>query len=49
MKSIGCTLEGVLRSNCKSVTGRRNSIVLGILKEEWFEKVKENLLNKIKR
>lgn len=49
MKSIGCTLEGVLRSNCKSITGRRNSIVLGILKDEWFEKVKKNLQNKIKR
>lgn len=49
MKSIGCTVEGVLRSNCKSATGRRNSIVLGILKDEWFDKVKESLLNKIKR
>lgn len=49
MKSIGCTVEGVLRSNCKSAKGRRNSIVLGILKDEWFDKVKESLLNKIKR
>lgn len=47
MKSIGCTAEGILRSNCKSVTGRRSSIVLSILKDEWFDGVKENLQSKI--
>lgn len=47
MKSIGCTLEGVLRSNCKAVVGRRDSIILSILKDEWFDTVKENLLKKI--
>lgn len=36
MKSIGCTVEGILRSNCTSPTGRRDSIVLSILKEEWI-------------
>lgn len=36
MKSIGCTVEGVLRSNCASPNGRRDSIVLSILKEEWM-------------
>ncbi len=35
MKSIGCVEEGILRSNCTSPTGRRSSIVLSILKEEW--------------
>jgi RimJ/RimL family protein N-acetyltransferase len=47
MKSIGCTVEGILRSNCKSLTGRRDSIVLSILKSEWLDSVKKNLLNKI--
>lgn len=43
MKSIGCTVEGVLRSNCASPTARRDSIVLSILKKEWFDAVKETL------
>ncbi|WP_207496586.1 GNAT family N-acetyltransferase [Aridibaculum aurantiacum] len=48
MKSIGCTVEGVLRSNLQRVDGtRRDSIVLSILRNEWFEKVKEMLMNKI--
>jgi RimJ/RimL family protein N-acetyltransferase len=47
MKSIGCTVEGILRSICKSLTGRRDSIVLSILKIEWLDSVKKNLLNKI--
>lgn len=47
MQSIGCTIEGVLRSNCKSIEGRRDSIVLSILKDEWFSKVKPLLWNKI--
>lgn len=48
MKSIGCTQEGVLRSNCKSMTGRRDSIILSILKNEWNNGVKEKLAAKIK-
>ena len=48
MKSIGCKVEGVLRSNVPNSTGgRRDSIVLSILKEEWFNEVKDNLLSKI--
>ena len=47
MKSIGCVEEGILRSNCKSATGRRDSIVLSILKNEWFANVKNNLIEKI--
>lgn len=49
MKSIGCTPEGVLRNNCKSLTGRRSSIVLSILKEEWTNSVKKSLQQKIRR
>lgn len=50
MKSIGCTVEGVLRSNMPSPGGgRRDSIVLSILKDEWFGSVKENLSSKISR
>jgi RimJ/RimL family protein N-acetyltransferase len=44
MKSIGCTVEGVLRSNMPlQGGGRRDSIVLSILKSEWEKGVKENL------
>lgn len=35
MKSLGCTPEGILRSNCASETGRRDSIILSILRDEW--------------
>lgn len=47
MKSIGCTVEGILRNNCAAPNGRRDSIVLSILKEEWFGGVKETLKSKI--
>jgi len=47
MKSIGCTVEGILRSNYRSVDGRRDSIVLSILKREWMDKVKQELKNKL--
>ena len=47
MKSIGCTEEGILRLNCNSHAGRRNSIVLSILKTEWFQEVKQQLSKKI--
>jgi len=43
MKCIGCTVEGILRSNCKSPTDRRDSIVLSILKTEWDSEIKKNL------
>jgi len=49
MKEIGCVVEGVLRSN--SVTDgpdRRDTIVLSILKSEWFGTVKENLAARIR-
>jgi len=47
MKSIGCIEEGVLRSNCSSPNGRRDSIVLSILKNEWQEGVKHLLDGKL--
>jgi RimJ/RimL family protein N-acetyltransferase len=48
MKNIGCKVEGVLRSNMTSIGGgRRDSIVLSILKKEWFDSVKKNLQDKI--
>ncbi|MCD9575720.1 GNAT family N-acetyltransferase [Flavobacterium soyae] len=49
MKSIGCKIEGVLRSNMPTRDSdvRRDSIVLSILKNEWFDEVKENLKNKL--
>lgn len=44
MKSIGCVVEGVLRSNTYKPNGeRRDSIVLSILKDEWHTAVKPNL------
>lgn len=49
MKNIGCTVEGILRSNMPVVVGgRRSSIILSILKDEWFSSVKKDLQNKIK-
>jgi RimJ/RimL family protein N-acetyltransferase len=49
MKSIGCTVEGVMRSHMPTVDSnvRRDSIVLSILKSEWFDEVKENLKAKL--
>ncbi len=47
MKSIGCTEEGILRSNCVSPNGRRDSIVLSILKSEWREEIKNRLAMRI--
>jgi RimJ/RimL family protein N-acetyltransferase len=47
MKSIGCKEEGILRLNCSSPAGRRNSIVLSILKTEWFQEVKQQLSKKL--
>ena len=48
MKSIGCTIEGTLRSTMFKKNGtRRNSTILSILKNEWTETVKQNLKNKL--
>lgn len=48
MKSIGCTVEGVLRSHTPIQNGmRRDSIVLSILQHEWQEGLKERLKGKL--
>jgi RimJ/RimL family protein N-acetyltransferase len=47
MKSLGCTVEGILRRNCKSETGRRDSIILSILKEEWYASLKHIIKTKL--
>lgn len=49
MKSIGCIEEGVLRNHLPKAEGggRRDSIVLSILKQEWLDGLKQNLINKI--
>ena len=49
MKSIGCKVEGVLRSHMPTADKnvRRDSIVLSILKNEWFDNIKENLKSKL--
>ncbi len=48
MKSIGCTVEGILRSNTIKANGlRRDSIVLSILRKEWESGVKDQLKNKL--
>ena len=49
MKSIGCVVEGILRSNTFKPNGeRRDSIVLSILKSEWNSTIKSNLLESIR-
>jgi len=50
MKSIGCKVEGVLRSHMPTAENgiRRDSIVLSILRNEWFDEVKEKLKQKLK-
>jgi len=49
MKSIGCKVDGVLRSNMPTFDSdvRRDSIVLSILKGEWFNHVKQPLSQKL--
>jgi len=49
MKSIGCKVDGILRSNMPTFDSdvRRDSMVLSILKDEWFGNVKEHLAGKL--
>ncbi|MEO8415251.1 MAG: GNAT family protein [Ginsengibacter sp.] len=49
MKSLGCKVDGILRKNMptREAGKRRDSIVLSILKDEWFGGVKENLGQRI--
>lgn len=44
MKAIGCQVDGILRQNMPKLGGgRRDSIVLSILRDEWFASVRQNL------
>jgi RimJ/RimL family protein N-acetyltransferase len=48
MKSIGCTPEGILRNNMPlQEGGRRDSIVLSVLKHEWEGRVKQLIKSKM--
>ena len=48
MKAIGCVEEGILRNHMPTASGgRRDSIILSILKTEWFGGVKELLQKSI--
>jgi RimJ/RimL family protein N-acetyltransferase len=48
MKSLGCKVEGVLRSHTPIEDGtRRDSIVLSILQPEWQQEVRERLKAKL--
>ena len=48
MKRIGCTEEGILRSHMPDGGGgRRSSIVLSILREEWFSRVRSDLKQRL--
>ncbi|MBI5373398.1 MAG: GNAT family N-acetyltransferase [Sphingobacteriales bacterium] len=48
MKAIGCVEEGILRNHMPTAQGgRRDSIILSILKRDWEAGVKEQLQNKI--
>ncbi len=50
MKGIGCTIEGILRSNVPNANGgRRDSIILSVLRQEWEERVKKNLKEKMEK
>jgi N-acetyltransferase len=47
MKAIGCVEEGILRNHMPTAAGgRRDSIILSILKTEWFGGVRELLQKK---
>lgn len=49
MKAIGCVEEGILRNHMPTAAGgRRDSIVLSILRTEWESGVKSLLQSKIK-
>ena len=49
MKSIGCKVEGILRNHMPTLGSdvRRDSIILSILRNEWFESVRENLKSQL--
>jgi RimJ/RimL family protein N-acetyltransferase len=50
MKSIGCKEEGVLRNHILTSNGdlRRDTIILSILREEWFKSIRPHLISIMK-
>jgi RimJ/RimL family protein N-acetyltransferase len=50
MKSIGCKEEGVLRNHMPTSNSdlRRDTIILSILREEWFENTRQHLISIMK-
>ena len=50
MKAIGCVVEGILRNHMPTALGgRRDSIVLSILRTEWLVETKQKLLGSLRR
>lgn len=48
MKSIGCVVEGILRNCSTDANGERiDAVKLSIIKNEWFENVKNTLESKL--
>lgn len=48
MKSIGCVVEGISRNISTDAFGNRiDAIRLSIIKNEWFDSIKQNLKNRI--
>ncbi len=49
MKSIGCKVEGVMRNHMPTLGSeeRRDSIILSIIRSEWYNEVKKNLGRKL--
>jgi RimJ/RimL family protein N-acetyltransferase len=48
MKSIGCSVEGILRKDGKRSDGsRRDSIILSILRDEWYDSLRQHLRQRI--
>jgi N-acetyltransferase len=43
MKAIGCVEEGVLRQHAKVNDGWRTSMILSILKDDWYSHTKQHL------
>ena len=45
LQKMGCQVEGILRSHLPSpLGGRRDTVVLSILKHEWINEIKQRLL-----
>lgn len=51
MESVGCQKEGVLRGIFPATNGngRADGILMSILKNDWNEKVKSELKNKLNK